>query len=176
MRYIFLMFLFFTNNYIYSQNSIYNNIGKNRIQYESFDWEVMYTSNFEFYYNSNALDVVEIASIHLESTFSEYTNNIGHQPFQKTKVFIYNSEKDKRQSNIGINETNKFLSSNLNLNNRIIFKVAFNEDINMFKRKLSYEFSKVLIRDLMHGNLSFAKRFGKVSFINIPEWFSEGAA
>ena len=28
----------------------------------------------------------------------------------------------------------------------------------------------------MHGNLSFAKRFGKVSFINIPEWFSDGAA
>ena len=28
----------------------------------------------------------------------------------------------------------------------------------------------------MHGNMSFAKRFGKVSFINIPEWFSEGAS
>ena len=28
----------------------------------------------------------------------------------------------------------------------------------------------------MHGNLSFAKRFGKVSFINLPEWFSDGAA
>ena len=28
----------------------------------------------------------------------------------------------------------------------------------------------------MHGNMSFAKRFGKVSFINIPNWFSEGAA
>ena len=28
----------------------------------------------------------------------------------------------------------------------------------------------------MHGNMSFAKRFGKVSFINIPKWFSEGAA
>ena len=24
--------------------------------------------------------------------------------------------------------------------------------------------------------MSFAKRFGKVSFINIPEWFSEGAS
>ena len=83
---------------------------------------------------------------------------------------------DKKQSNIGINETDKFLSSNLNFNNRIIFKVAYSSNINIFKRNLSYEFSKVLISDLMHGNLSFAKRFGKVSFINIPKWFSDGAA
>ena len=66
--------------------------------------------------------------------------------------------------------------SNLSLNNRIIFKVAYNNNLNVFKNNLSYEFNKVLIRDLMHGNLSFAKRFGKVSFINIPEWFSDGAA
>lgn len=176
MRYFILVILLNSYNIIYSQNSIYNDIGKNRIQYDSFDWEVMYSNNFEFYYNSNALNIAEIASSHLESTFSEFTNNVGHQPFQKTKVFIYNSEKDKKQSNIGINETDKFLSSNLNFNNRIIFKVAYSSNINIFKRNLSYEFSKVLISDLMHGNLSFAKRFGKVSFINIPKWFSDGAA
>ena len=176
MRYIIALFFLFSSFFTFSQNSIYNSLGKNRIQYNSLNWEVMYSNNFEFYYNSNALNIVEIAALHLETTFSEYTNNIGHQPFQKTKVFIYNSEEDKKQSNIGINETNKFLSSNLNLNNRIIFKVAYNENINDFKENLSYEFSKVLINDLMHGNLSFAKRFGKVSFINVPKWFSDGAA
>tara|TARA_B100000614_G_scaffold76317_1_gene68174 strand:- start:1522 stop:4494 length:2973 start_codon:yes stop_codon:yes gene_type:complete len=136
----------------------------------------MYTNNFEFYYNTNALNIAEIASSFLEEKFSELTNNIGHQPFKKTKVFIYNSEREKEQSNIGINEADEFLFSNLSLNNRIIFKVAYNNDLNVFKNNLIYEFNKVLIRDLMHGNLSFAKRFGKVSFINIPEWFSNGAA
>ena len=175
MRYlIFIYFLIFSLT-TYSQNEIYN-IGKNRIQYKSFDWEVMYTNNFEFYYNTNALNIAEIASSFLEDKFSELTNNIGHQPFKKTKVFIYNSERDKEQSNIGINEADEFLFSNLSLNNRIIFKVAYNNNLNVFKNNLSYEFNKVLIRDLMHGNLSFAKRFGKVSFINIPEWFSDGAA
>ena len=107
MRYIIALFFLFSSFFTFSQNSIYNSLGKNRIQYNSLNWEVMYSNNFEFYYNSNALNVVEIAALHLETTFSEYTNNIGHQPFQKTKVFIYNSEEDKKQSNIGINETNK---------------------------------------------------------------------
>ena len=175
MRYLIFIFLYTFSLTTYSQNEIYD-IGKNRIQYKSFDWEVMYTNNFEFYYNTNALNIAEIASSFLEEKFSELTNNIGHQPFKKTKVFIYNSEREKEQSNIGINEANEFLFSNLSLNNRIIFKVAYNNDLNVFKNNLIYEFNKVLIRDLMHGNLSFAKRFGKVSFINIPEWFSNGAA
>lgn len=175
MRYLIFIYFFTFSLTAYSQNEIYN-IGKNRIQYKSFDWEVMYTNNFEFYYNANALNIAEIASSFLEDKFSELTNNIGHQPFKKTKVFIYNSERDKEQSNIGINEADEFLFSNLSLNNRIIFKVAYNNNLNVFKNNLSYEFNKVLIRDLMHGNLSFAKRFGKVSFINIPEWFSDGAA
>ena len=175
MRYLIFIFLYTFSLTTYSQNEIYN-IGKNRIQYKSFDWEVMYTNNFEFYYITNALNIAEIASSFLEEKFSELTNNIGHQPFKKTKVFIYNSEREKEQSNIGINEADEFLFSNLSLNNRIIFKVAYNNDLNVFKNNLIYEFNKVLIRDLMHGNLSFAKRFGKVSFINIPEWFSNGAA
>lgn len=175
MRYLIFIYFFTFSLTAYSQNEIYN-IGKNRIQYKSFDWEVMYTNNFEFYYNANALNIAEIASSFLEDKFSELTNNIGHQPFKKTKVLIYNSERDKEQSNIGINEADEFLFSNLSLNNRIIFKVAYNNNLNVFKNNLSYEFNKVLIRDLMHGNLSFAKRFGKVSFINIPEWFSDGAA
>ena len=175
MRYLIFIFLYTFSLTTYSQNEIYN-IGKNRIQYKSFDWEVMYTNNFEFYYNTNALNIAEIASSFLEEKFSELTNNIGHQPFKKTKVFIYNSEREKEQSNIGINEADEFLFSNLSLNNRIIFKVAYNNDLNVFKNNLIYEFNKVLIRDLMHGNLSFAKRFGKISFINIPEWFSNGAA
>ena len=176
MRNLILIFLLIISNIVYSQNSIYNEIGKNRIQYESFNWEVIYTNNFEVYYNSNSLNIAEIASNHLENNFSSLTNYVGHQPFQKTKVFIYNSDRDLNQSNIGINETDKFLSSNLNLNNRVIFKISFDENINKFKQNLDYEFCKVLIGDLMHGNMSFAKRFGKVSFINIPNWFSEGAA
>ena len=48
----------------------------------------MYTNNFEFYYNANALNIAEIASSFLEDKFSELTNNIGHQPLKKLKFYI----------------------------------------------------------------------------------------
>ncbi len=174
-RLFYLLFILFSYS-SFSQSSIYNDIGKNSIQHNIFKWEILFSNNFEFYYNTNSRIIAETAAKHLESNFSRLTTNIGHQPFQKTKVFIYNSEKDLNQSNIGINETNKYVNSNSSYNNRTIFKVSYSDNLKNFKEKLNYEFTKVLISDLMNGNMTFAKRFGKVSFINIPNWFSEGAA
>ena len=172
---IFLLFFFFSSIAV-SQSSFYNEIGKNRIQYESFRWKVIYTNNFEIYFNNNSDKIAEIASNHLEKNFLSLTSYVGHQPFKKTKVFIFNSKKDLNQSNIGINETDEFLNTNLNFNNKIQFKIAFNNNLNVFKKNLDYEFSRVLIGDLMKGNMSFSKRFGKVSFTSIPNWFTDGAA
>ena len=172
---IFLLF-FFSSSIAVSQSSFYNEIGKNRIQYESFRWKVIYTNNFEIYFNNNSDKIAKIASDHLEKNFISLTSYVGHQPFKKTKVFIFNSEKDLSQSNIGINETDEFLNTNLNFNNKIQFKIAFNNNLNVFKKNLDYEFSRVLIGDLMKGNMSFSKRFGKVSFTSIPNWFTDGAA
>ena len=80
--------------------SFYNEIGKNRIQYESFRWKGIYTNNFEIYFNNNSDKIAEIASDHLEKNFLSLTSYVGHQPFKKTKVFIFNSEKDLNQINI----------------------------------------------------------------------------
>ena len=76
MRNLILIFLLIISNIVYSQNSIYNEIGKNRIQYESFNWEVIYTNNFEVYYNSNSLNIAEIASNHLENNFSSLKSEL----------------------------------------------------------------------------------------------------
>ena len=177
MRYILILTLSFFSFKAFTQNSFYNNIGKNRIQYKSSKWNVINTNNFEIYFNTKNYKVESIATEHLEKNFSKITSLVGHQPYTKTKVFIFNSERDMNQSNIGINETDEYLNTNINYNNKIQFKIAFNNNINSFKRDLDYKFSKVLIWDLMRGNVSLSKRFGKIySFRSIPNWFIEGAA
>ena len=46
----------------FSQSSIYNDIGKNRIQHNSFKWEILFSNNFEIYYNSNSRMIAETAT------------------------------------------------------------------------------------------------------------------
>ena len=136
MRHIIILILSFFSFKAFTQNSFYNNIGKNRIQYKSSKWNVINTNNFEIYFNTKNYKVESIATEHLEKNFSKITSLVGHQPYTKTKVFIFNSEKDMNQSNIGINETDEYLNTNINYNNKIQFKIAFNNNINSFKRDL----------------------------------------
>jgi len=110
-RYLLILFFSFLSFKVYSQNSFYNNIGKNRIQYKSFKWNVVYTNNFEIYYNSDNDKVERIASEHLENNFSKMTSLVGHQPFTKTKVFIFHGAND---SMVPFNES---ILLNENINN-----------------------------------------------------------
>ena len=175
MRYIVIFFLFqcFT---VFSQSSFYQDIGKNRVQYKSFKWKVIYSNNFELYFNEGSENIAEEALKFIEKKFPIHSSEIGHLPFKKSKIFIYNSIIDMEQSNIGINGNDEFLNTNSNYNNKIQFKVAFEKNMSQFKKDLSMGICKILIEDLMKGNMTFTKRFGRASFTTIPRWFSEGAA
>ena len=77
--------------------------GKNRIQYRQFDWVYLSGENFDVYYYDARKVMAQEALEYLESEFDRITDLIGYPPYFKTKVFIYNSLSDLRQSNVGLN-------------------------------------------------------------------------
>src|SRR5215216_6406290 len=79
--------------------------GKNRIQYRTFNWQYISGDNFDVYYYDARKAVAQNALEYLESEFDRITDLIGYPPYFKTKVFLYNSLADLRQSNVGLNRT-----------------------------------------------------------------------
>src|SRR5262245_15106316 len=77
--------------------------GKNRIQYRTFDWYYLSGENFDVYYYDGRKAVATEALQFLESEFDRVTDLIGYAPYFKTRVFLYNSLADQRQSNVGLN-------------------------------------------------------------------------
>src|SRR5688572_32810560 len=77
--------------------------GKNRIQYRQFDWVYLSGENFDVYYYDARKAVAQDALEYLEGEFDRITDLIGYPPYFKTKVFLYNSLSDLRQSNVGLN-------------------------------------------------------------------------
>ena len=111
------LFLFiFIHMEVISQSSIYNEYGKNRIQFKIFEWKYLSSENFNIYYHDNGKIYAEIAIKELEDNFNFITNFIGHYPNSKTKIFIFNSAADLNQSNLGINEKEVFLTTNVQTN------------------------------------------------------------
>ena len=173
---LFVLFSLFIINEGFSQSSFYNEYGKNRIQNKSFDWKILSSENFDIYYNNEGKRNAEISIKHLENNFNSITNIIGHFPTSKTKIFIYNSEADFNQSNIGINEKEIYLTSNVQNNIKLEFTTFFPGTVKEFQSNLTYEFSNSLIVDMMNSGLNFTQKFSKSSYVSLPLWFTKGAS
>jgi len=169
------VFIFF-NMEVKSQSSIYNDYGKNRIQFKLFEWKYLSSENFNIYYHDNGKIYAEIAIKELEDNFNLITNFIGHYPNSKTKIFIFNSASDLNQSNLGINEKEIFLTTNVQTNLKLEFTTYFPGTVQDFLNKLKYDFSNSLINDMMSSEKSFTQRFGKSSLVYLPKWFTSGAS
>ena len=148
--------------------------GQNRIQYKNFDWYYYSTNNFEIYYypggQEYALEAVEF----LEDKFVELTDQLGYAPYNKTKIFIYNSIHDLQQSNVGIDGAVYTIGGRTEFV-KLQLEVAYPGQAHKFKEDLIYKLASTLINDMMYGG-SLAEIFQNSYLLSLPDWFIDGAA
>ncbi len=77
--------------------------GKNRIQYRSFDWKTIRTANFEIYYYQGGSPIANLTAQYAELEFDRVTELLGYTPYNRVKIFLFNSPQELAQSNIGLN-------------------------------------------------------------------------
>jgi WD40-like Beta Propeller Repeat len=147
--------------------------GKNRFQYRPFDWQYISGENFDIYYYDNRKANASEALTYLESEFDRITDLIGFPPYFKTKVFIYNSLTDLRQSNVGLNHTALNVGGETEFIKPYI-EVAYTGTAQEFKEELLFKTSDLLINEMMYGG-NLKDIFQNALLLNLPEWFVQGA-
>jgi Tol biopolymer transport system component len=148
--------------------------GKNRIQYKQFNWQYLAGENFDVYYYDNRKAIAQNALEYLESEFDRITDLIEYPPYFKTKVFLYNSLVDLRQSNVGLNRTL------YTVNGETEFIKPYVEVANLgtseeFKEELLSRISELMVNEMMFGG-SLKDIFQSSILMNLPDWFVDGAA
>jgi hypothetical protein len=148
--------------------------GKNRIQYRQFNWQYLSGENFDVYYYDARKAIAQNALEYLEAEFDRITDLIGYPPYFKTKVFLYNSLADLRQSNVGLNRTV------YTVNGETEFIKPYVEVANLgtaqeFKDELLLRISDLMVDEMMFGG-SLKDIFQSSILMNLPEWFVEGAS
>src|SRR5688500_15255694 len=148
--------------------------GKNRIQYRQFNWQYLSSENFDVYYYDARKAVAQNALEFLEAEFDRITDLIGYPPYFKTKVFLYNSLADLRQSNFGHNR------NVLTANGGTGFIKPYVEVANVgttqeFKEELLFQISDLMVNEMMFGG-SLKDIFQSSILMNLPDWFVDGAS
>jgi Tol biopolymer transport system component len=148
--------------------------GKNRIQYRQFNWEYLSGENFDIYYYDARKGIAQNALEYLEAEFDRITDLIGYPPYFKTKVFLYNSLSDLRQSNVGLNRTVYTVNGETEFVKPYV-EVANSGTAQEFKEELLFRISELMVNEMMFGG-SLKDIFQSSMLMNLPDWFIDGAS
>ncbi|MEX2514131.1 MAG: biopolymer transporter Tol [Cyclobacteriaceae bacterium] len=148
--------------------------GKNRIQHKNKEWYFFSSNNFEVYYYDGGQSNARMAIDFLEGEFDKLTQSIGYVAYTKPKIFIYNSNQEKIESNLNLN-TNNYTVDGQTFFSKLLAEVAYTGSWETFKMDLIYNTSKIIIEEMLYGS-SISDAFQSNLVNNFPDWFIDGAA
>ncbi|RPI70334.1 MAG: hypothetical protein EHM47_12290, partial [Ignavibacteriales bacterium] len=93
--YISLILLLFSQS-VYSQ---FYYFGRNKVQYEKFDWKILKTEHFDIYYYDEMLDVAEIGATYAEEIYEELKVKMNHVVTRRIPLIFYNTHLHFQQTN-----------------------------------------------------------------------------
>ncbi len=74
--------------------------GRNKVQYEDFDWKILRTEHFNIYYYGEMETIAEIGASYAEEIYAELTEKLNHVVTRKIPLIFYNTSIHFQQTNI----------------------------------------------------------------------------
>ena len=163
-----MFILYFCISFIHSQFYF----GRNKIQYEQFEWQVLSTDHFNIYYYVEEEKLANIAANTAEQTFDDLEIKFNHTLNGKVTLVIYSNHIHFQQTNVIPNSIPEGIGGFFeHVKGRVVIPYTgrMSEFIRVIKHELVhvFMFSKVLqgVRDR-----------GKSDTPYVPLWFTEGLA
>lgn len=148
--------------------------GKNRIQYQPFQWQFLSGPNVDVYYYQGGEPMARNAIKIAEEEFIRITELFGFTPYTKARLYFYNNHNQLLQSNVGLANINGGLGG-ITLFGKSIIEIPFNGDWNEMRKSIANGIASLTVRDMMFGG-SFKDMVQSAYLLTLPEWFMSGAA
>lgn len=146
--------------------------GRNKIQYEDFDWHVLKTEHFDIYYYPEMQELAENGAHFAEEVYDELENKFSFSLNHRVPLIFYSSNLHFKQTNV----TQGFIPDGVGgffefLKGRVV--VPANGNIHRFRRVIRHE----LVHVFTFNKLSRIMRDHRVPTDRfLPLWFTEGLA
>ena len=147
--------------------------GKNRVQYDDFQWQFYRFQNYETYFYTGGKDLAVHAAKYLNVRIPELESFFEFKISDKVQFVIYNKQSHYRQSNIGLTtERNQNLGGVTKIVGSKVF-VYFEGDYDSFEKQLDAGLVEVLINQLVYGG-NWREVIRNSTLVDLPEWYTKG--
>ncbi len=146
--------------------------GRNKIQYEGFDWHVLETEHFDVYYYPEAEDLAAIGAHEAEAAYDTLRTRFDFELTQRVPLVFYATNLHFKQTNI----TPGFIPDGVGgffefLKGRVV--IPADGDVHRFRRVIRHELVHVFTFNKLARVLRDHRRpSGRLA----PLWFTEGIA
>lgn len=164
-----IFFVVFSISSLFAQGFYF---GRNKIQYNDFDWHILKTEHFDIYYYPEMEDVAEKGAHFAEESYEVLQTKFNHTINRRVPLIFYSSHLHFQQTNI----TPGFIPEGVGgffefLKGRVV--IPSNGNLNQFRKVIRHE----LVHVFMHSKVDRVLRNkGKIDGAFPPLWFTEGLA
>lgn len=162
------LFLFFTH-YSYSQ---YVGFGRNKVQYNNFDWHTLSTEHFKIFYYPEMKELAEIGAAYAEESYRIHQQNFNYSLIDTVPIIFYSNPTHFRETNTtpglipdGVGGFFEFIKG------RVV--IPFDGSLGNFKHVIRHELCHVF----MTAKIANILRLHRQPMDRMPPlWFIEGLA
>ncbi len=150
------------------------NFGKNRVQFETFDWYFYRYPKFDVYFYSGGMTNA-LLTAQLADKFIPETEDFFEYELRKRLIFVvYHNLSDFRQGNFGLNtETYSYNIGGVTkvLDNTIFLYIE--GDRNSLVKQIKAGITNVILNDMLIGE-NLGEKITNTTLLNFPEWYVSG--
>lgn len=150
----------------------YAQFGKNKVQYQKFQWKYIQTQHFDVYFHDNNKTLAEFAGINAEKSLESIQKLLRYRITRRIPIILYNSHNQFQQTNV----LDIFLPEGIGgvtelFKNRVV--LPFDGDYSQFRHVIHHELVHAVLNDMFYGG-TFQSAISRGNLVEIPIWMNEG--
>ncbi len=146
--------------------------GKNRVQYQKFNWKYYQTENFNTYFSQDGLEIGKYVAQVAEQELPQLEEFIEYGLQRRANVVVYNNFDELQQSNIGLGIDWQNTGGVTKLvNNKML--VYFDADRNNLRRQVRQGIAQVLVQNVLFGD-DLGEFAANQTLLDLPQWLTDG--
>src|SRR5215218_7025204 len=152
--------------------------GRNKVQYEKFQWRVLKTEHFDIHFYPEEEQGVRQAAQMAERWYGRLSQVFGREFRERKSIILYADQSDFQQTTVVgglIGEGTGGVTEGLR--ERVVLPLTgdFEDTDHVIGHELTHVFQYDILKEPRRGERASGGRFGSVG-INLPLWFIEGLA
>lgn len=146
--------------------------GKNRVQYQKFEWKYYQTDNFNTYFSQDGLELGKYVAQIAEKELPQLEEFIEYGMQRRANIAVYNSFDEMQQSNIGLGIDWQNTGGVTRLvNNKML--LYFDGNHQNLRKQIRQGIAGVLVANVLFGD-DLGEFAANQTLLDLPKWLTDG--